>query len=225
MLDTLVNNQHNKETKKNEYNPYVNNNGTVIGLIGDGYIMLASDTRLSIGYSILTRDAEKIFKLTDKVYLASSGMYADMINLYKELRIRIELYQMSNKNEPGVENIAQLLSILLYSRRFFPYYAFNLLAGINSNGELKMYGYDAVGSHEALEYAANGSGKEIVSPILDSILLDGRNKPNEDTGRRLILSAMNSCSNRDIYTGDHMKLVTIYTNGNVVENSYELRKD
>jgi 20S proteasome subunit beta 6 len=187
--------------------------------------MLASDTRLSIGYSILTRDAEKIFKLTDKVYLASSGMYADMINLYKELRIRIELYQMSNKNEPGVENIAQLLSILLYSRRFFPYYAFNLLAGINSNGELKMYGYDAVGSHEALEYAANGSGKEIVSPILDSILLDGRNKPNEDTGRRLILSAMNSCSNRDIYTGDHMKLVTIYTNGNVVENSYELRKD
>lgn len=216
--------EQNKEVKQ-QYNPYVNNNGSVLGFIGEDYIMLASDTRLSIGYSILSRDSTKIFKLTDKVFLASSGMYADMIALYKHLKIRIELYQMSNKHEPGVENIAQLLSNTLYSRRFFPYYTFNILAGINSNGELKMFAYDAVGSHESLEYATNGSGKELMSPILDSVLKGG-NKPNYEKGKRLALSAMNSCANRDIFTGDYMHLVTIFANGkNVEEEKFDLRKD
>jgi 20S proteasome subunit beta 6 len=212
-----------KETKE-QYNPYVNNNGSVIALKGKDYIMIAADSRLSVGYSILSRDAQKIFKLTDSVYLASSGMYADMTNLYKNLKIRIELYKMSNKFEPGVENIAQLLSNTLYSRRFFPYYTFNLLAGINSDGELKMYGYDAVGSHESLEYGANGSGKELIAPILDSILKDGKVRPDYETGKELTLSCMNSCANRDIYTGDSMNVITIFKD-RVVEETFPLRKD
>lgn len=210
--------------EKQQYNPYVNNNGSVLAIKGKDYIMLAADTRLSVGYSILTRDAPKIFKLTDKVYLASSGMYADMVNLYKNLKIRIELYKMSNKFEPGVENIAQLLSNTLYSRRFFPYYTFNLLAGMNSKGEMKMYGYDAVGSFESLEYGANGSGKEMMAPILDSILKNGEVRPNEKDGKDLILSCMNSCANRDIYTGDYMDVITIYAD-KVVEERFDLRKD
>ena len=213
----------NKEIKE-QYNPYVNNNGSVLGFIGDGYIMLASDTRLSLGYSIVSRESTKIFKLTDQVFLASSGMYADMIALYKNLKVRIELYQMSNKHQPGVENIAQLLSNTLYGRRFFPYYTFNILAGINSNGELKMYGYDAVGSHESLDYATNGSGKELMAPILDSLLKNKRDL-DFDKGKRLALSAMNSCANRDIYTGDYMHLVTIFTDGRVTEEKFDLRKD
>ena len=224
MMNMIIQEKEQNKEIRQQYNPYVNNNGSVLGFIGDNYIMLASDTRLSIGYSILSRDSTKIFKLTDTVFLASSGMYADMIALYKHLKIRIELYQMSNKHEPGVENIAQLLSTTLYSRRFFPYYTFNILAGINSNGELKMFAYDAVGSHESLEYATNGSGKELMSPILDSVLKGG-NKPNCEKGKRLALSAMNSCANRDIFTGDYMHLVTIFTNGKVEEEKFDLRKD
>ena len=42
--------------------------------------------------------------------------------------------------------IAQLLSVTLYGRRFFPFYAFCMVAGVDDEGVGAVYGYDAVGS-------------------------------------------------------------------------------
>ena len=34
----------------------------------------------------------------------------------------------------GVESIARMLSLMLYGRRFFPYYTFNIVAGVDDEG-------------------------------------------------------------------------------------------
>lgn len=220
-------NTHESKNKEHgqQYDPYMNNNGSVLGFVGKDYLMIAADTRLSVSYSILSRDSKKIFQLTDKAFLASSGMYADMVNLYKHLKIRIELYKADTKYEPSIESLAQLLSTTLYSRRFFPYYTFNLLSGVNDNGEFKMYGYDAIGSFDSVEYASNGSGKELILPILDSILKYPDSKPDLETGEKLLLTAANSCANRDIYTGDKLDVVILFKDGRFETKQYDLRKD
>ena len=94
--NTFDNREKNKEMKEDGYNPYVNNNGSLLGFKGKDYLILGSDTRLSVGYSILSRDSPKIFKITEKAYLASSGMYADIIALQKNLKIRVDLYKSAN---------------------------------------------------------------------------------------------------------------------------------
>ncbi len=42
---------------------YDDNGGTVVSVAGDDYCIVAGSTRLSTGYSILTRDQTKILRL------------------------------------------------------------------------------------------------------------------------------------------------------------------
>ena len=94
--------------------------------------MVATDTRMSNGYNILSRSQSKTSKLTSKCIITSAGMVADVETLHKNLITRIRTYIMENRSEPSTESIAQFLSNTLYGRRFMPYYAFNLLCGLDT---------------------------------------------------------------------------------------------
>lgn len=51
--------------------------------------MVASDTRLSRGFNILSREQGKVFNLTPKTMLASTGCWADVLTLNKVLQARL----------------------------------------------------------------------------------------------------------------------------------------
>ena len=212
------------EAKKQRFNPYVNNEGSVMALAGRTYLIAAADKRLSNGYSIVSRDSSKICHLTETAILCSSGMYADVVNLHKYLKTRIDIYKTTNKKEPSLESIAQLLSVTLYQRRFFPYYAFNVLCGRRSDGSFICYSYDAVGSFDTEVYGAQGSGMQLISGVFDNVI---SRKPNLslDDAKKLVLEIMNGVSCRDIYTGDKVEIVIMKDNGDVTTEEYELRHD
>lgn len=118
------------------FEPYQNNGGTVVAVSGSNYTVVASDTRLGLGYSVPARYVSRVIKLTDKVVLASSGMQADVATLHKVLRIRLTQYVHTHGKDMSLEAVSQMLSNLLYYRRFQPYYTFNVLGGIDKDGAL-----------------------------------------------------------------------------------------
>jgi hypothetical protein len=71
--------------------------------------------------------------------IATSGMQADMAVLFKVLRIRSEQYFHAHDRMLGTEAFAQLLSNTLYYKRFFPYYTFNVVAGLDEQGEIENF--------------------------------------------------------------------------------------
>ncbi|CDI79111.1 proteasome subunit beta type 1, putative [Eimeria acervulina] len=149
------------------FNPYVNNGGTVVCVAGDDFAVGVGDTRLSVGYSIHSRMQSKLTKLTSCCSIASSGMQADINTLHRWLKVRIALYKHQHREEPPISALAQLLSVVLYSRRFFPYYTFNVLFGIDKDGKGAVYGYDAIGDlAEVMVIDSSGMRTEFV-PLRD----------------------------------------------------------
>ena len=67
--------------------------------------------------------------------------------------------------------VATLLLHALYSRRPFPYYAFCVLAGLDSaTGAGHVHVYDAIGSGERVAVACAGApGREMLQPVLDRL--------------------------------------------------------
>jgi hypothetical protein len=72
---------------------------------------------------------------TDKCVIASAGCQVDMKALQKLLQSCNVMFQHNHGKPMSCKGAAQLLSNTLYYKRFFPYYTFNLCAGLDEEGE------------------------------------------------------------------------------------------
>lgn len=167
--------------------------------------------------------------LTNKCVIATGGCYTDVATLHKVLGTRIDMYRHDHDEDMSTTALAQMLGNTLYYRRFFPYYAFNVVAGIDSAGRGAVFTYDAVGSFERVTYAAQGAGQKLIIPLLDD-LVGHKNRsdpaPRLDAAAAVELAkeAFVTAGERDIYTGDAVEIFTISKAG-VASQRFELKKD
>uniref|UniRef100_A0A9L0J9G5 Proteasome subunit beta n=1 Tax=Equus asinus TaxID=9793 RepID=A0A9L0J9G5_EQUAS len=124
------------------FSPYAFNGGTILAIAGEDFSIVASDTRLSEGYSIHTRDSPKCYKLTDKTVIGCSGFHGDCLTLTKIIEARLKMYKHSNNKAMTTGAIAAMLSTILYSRRFFPYYVYNIIGGLDEEAVFRSRGTD-----------------------------------------------------------------------------------
>merc|ERR1711985_68116 len=205
--------------KMSRWSPYDLNGGTCVAIGGEGYCIVAASTRLSTGFSILTSDKSMVLKVNDKCLIASAGFDGDRSQLHKVLTFRSENYEHFHKKPMGCPAMAQMLGNTLYYKRFFPYYTFNLCAGLDDQGLGCVYTYDAIGSHERVGYSCQGSGKDLVQPVLDNQLKAPSilELPPKVAVTSLSLEeaietvkiCFSAASERDIYTGDAVEIFVI----------------
>ncbi|KAG5545903.1 hypothetical protein RHGRI_018158 [Rhododendron griersonianum] len=119
--------------------------------------------------------------------------------------------------------MAQLLSNTFYYKRFFLYYAFNVLGGLDNEGKVCVFTYDAVGSYERVGYSAQGSGSTLIMPSLDNqlkspspLLLPAKDAVtplSELEAIDLVKTCFASATERDIYTGDKLEIMVLNVDG------------
>ncbi len=88
-------------------------------------------------------------------------MHADAQNLWKKLDQRIELYELNHGKIPTSSAIANLLSRILYEKRFFPFYTFNVVVG-NVDGKATIWDFDAIGSYGTVIASCVGNGRQFL---------------------------------------------------------------
>ncbi|KAJ3486727.1 hypothetical protein NLI96_g4014 [Meripilus lineatus] len=121
--------------QQRHFNPYTENGGTILAIAGADFSVIAGDTRQSEGYSIQTRYAPKVFRLTDRAVLAVNGFAADGNMFVKKVKQRLEWYRHAHAKDMPLRAIARLIQTMLYAQRFFPYYVYNILGGIEEDGK------------------------------------------------------------------------------------------
>ncbi|CAL5981469.1 Proteasome_subunit beta type [Hexamita inflata] len=213
-----------------QFNPYVDNGGTCIAIAGKDFVLIGSDTRCSDGgYQILSRTLPKAHKITDKVMLASSGMKADADYLLKTLRNDADEYAYKTGKEISVAQFSRLVSVSLYRRRFFPWYTFNIVGGLDEQGRGRIFSYDAVGSSGEYQYTSTGSGESLAIGILDNELMPLITEERLDSltiegAKKLAIAAMEAVTEREIKTGDDFQYYIITKDG-IQEFHHGLRRD
>ena len=218
--------------KQHQWSPYDDNGGTAAAIAGKGFVIVAADTRLNGDFCINTReDDTKLYQLTPKTFLASTGMQADRLQLQQVLKFRNQWYSYNNgAKTPSTAAIAQLLSTTLYQRRFFPYYTFNIIAGLDENGDGVCYSYDAVGCTEPLSYGTTGSASSFIEPLMDCLIRRGNMvgakvaDMTKDEALLMLKNAFTGAGERDIFTGDSVKFF-ILTADKMETEVMQLRKD
>lgn len=205
---------------------------SIVAIAGDDYVVIAADTRLSSGYSIDTRKQNKLFQLSQKTVLGSTGCWCDTLALTSLVRARMQMYEHTHLKTMSTDAIAQMLSIIMYNKRFFPYYVSNVLAGLDNEGKGVVYSYDPIGHCERTTYRAGGSAGALLQPVLDNQIgfknmqLEGGEVPKVSKERAIAIATDTfiSAAERDIYTGDAV-MINVITKDGVEIKEVQLRKD
>jgi len=215
------------QPQQRQFNPYSENGGTILAIAGANFSVIAGDTRQSEGYSIQTRYAPKVFRLTDKAVLATNGFAADGNMFVKKVRQRLEWYRHAHAKDMSLRAIARLIQTMLYARRFFPYYVYNILGGIEEDGSGAVYSFDPVGSYEREACRAAGAASSLVQPFLDNQIYFKNQTPVPGTSHpahlplahvlSLVIDSFTSATERHIEVGDGLEMYVVLAKGSALE--------
>ncbi|CBQ70285.1 probable PRE7-20S proteasome subunit(beta6) [Sporisorium reilianum SRZ2] len=206
-----------------QFSPYDSNGGSIAAVCGTDFCVIASDTRQSTGYNIQTRYKPKVFRLNDKATLATNGFAADAEALVSHVQQRLEMYRHAHGRSMPLHSIARMLSTILYGKRFFPYYVYNILGGLDEEGKGAVYSFDPVGSYEREFCRAAGAAQSLIQPFFDNqIMFRNQVSTPERTvptpGQmtlpevlKIVVDSFTSATERHIEVGDGLEVFVVRT--------------
>lgn len=122
-----------------------------------------------------------------------------------------------------LHGIARMISTILYSKRFFPYYVYNILGGLDEEGRGGVYSFDPVGSYEREFCRAAGSAQSLLQPFLDTMVMfkNQQSTPERplpipgtmklDEVLRLVMDGFAGATERQIEVGDGLEMYVVRT--------------
>ena len=179
---------------------------TTVGLICKDGVVLATEKRATMGNFIASRRAKKIYQIADRIAMTTAGSVGDAQFLARLVTVEASLYEIRKEEKPTVKAIAVMLSNLLNSTRYFPYFVQLLVGGVDSRGP-SIYSIDPIGGAiEEKDIVATGSG----SPTAYGVLED-RFTPEMTTEEavELAVRSIHSAMKRDSASGDGIDVVRI----------------
>lgn len=182
---------------------------TTMGVVCKDGVILASDTRVTMGYYVAHKAGKKVYKIDDHVGMTIAGTVADAQRVVDILTANARLYKINLNRPIPISSAARLVANLLFSARYIPLATQVLVGGVDETGP-HVYNLDPYGSLTEEKSVSTGSGSPIAYGILEDKYREGMT-----IGELLpvIARAVNAAMKRDVASGNSYNIIVIDNNG------------
>lgn len=178
---------------------------TILGMVCKNGIVVATEHRATMGTLIAHKATKKLYKIDEHLAFATAGLVGDLQVLSRYLSAEVNLYRLKRGVRIPVQSAATLMSNILNSRKFYPYYVQLILGGWDSNGG-HIYSLDAAGGAIPDKYTAGGSGSPYVFGVLEDLYTDDL---TVDQGVDIAARAITAAIGRDSASGNGVDIAVI----------------
>ena len=182
---------------------------TTIGVACKDGVILASDTRVTMGYFIAHHKGKKIYQIDEHLAMTIAGNVADAQKAVDILKANARLYKLNYERPMPISTAARVLANLLFSTRYAPLVMQVLVGGVDDTGP-HIYEMDPFGSVTEEKCISTGSGSPIALGVLEG-------KYKEDVKIKeftpVVVKSVKSAMKRDTASGDSFDVVVIDENG------------
>jgi len=182
---------------------------TTIGLVCKDGVVLASEKRVSYGFTVLSKAGKKVYPITNHLGVAFAGLVSDMLAIVRRLAAEARLYELDHGKRMPVNAASKLLANILFSSRYYPLLTETIIGGVDEKGP-RLYVLDAVGSLIEDRYAALGTGAQVAIGIVESNYKEGI---DVEMGKELAIKAVKAAIERDAVSGDGIDVLVITAQG------------
>jgi proteasome beta subunit len=184
---------------------------TTVGVVCKDGVILATDTRATMGNYVASKQAKKVYGVTDILAMTIAGGVAIAQRIVEILRINAELFEL-NKNRPmPVRSAARIVSNVLFQSREVgaPLPMQALVGGFDDSGP-HVFNIDPLGSLIEENMVSTGSGSPYAYGVLEA---EYEVDKTVEEILPVVVRAVSSAMKRDVASGNSFDVAIIDKEG------------
>jgi len=196
---------------ENSIKNIIKSSTTTVGIMVKDGVVIGTESQATAGYTVATKEAQKLFKINDFTAATISGGVADCQYVVNQLKALSRLKEVEQEKVPDPQYIASTTRNILFSGR--SYFMCMMIVGGFSQKANKgiLYGVDLLGTlYEEERFISFGSGSPFSLGVLEADWKPNLTKP---AGTKLIETAISSSRERDAASGFNLQICTIDKTG------------
>lgn len=182
---------------------------TTIGVVCKDGVILASDTRVTMGYYVAHKAGKKVYKIDDHIGMTIAGTVADAQRVVDILIANAQLYKINMNRRMPINAAARMVANLLFQNRYIPLATQVLVGGVDDSGP-HVYNIDPYGSLTEEKMTSTGSGSPVALGVLEDKFKEGK---SIDEILPIIARAVNAAMKRDVASGNSYNIIVISETG------------
>merc|ERR1719476_1285202 len=108
---------------------------------------------------------QKLFQMTDQTFVGLAGLATDVQTMNQLLNFRIKLFTLREERVMQPQTVGNVISSMLYEKRFGPYFVEPVVAGLDKQGDPFLCAFDFIGAmSKARDFVVSGESTTKFDP-------------------------------------------------------------